>query len=172
MRGELRVGRLLLPAFLVAAGLVVVGPATAAYATTLPAGFSEVTVGAGMNSPTTAAYAPDGRVFVAEKGGRVRVVTASGSLVSTPLYDLRDKVNSHSDRGLLGLAVDTDFASNHWLYLLYTAELKPGTPDSGDPMTSRLTRVTVNADNTLQNPGSPETTILGRDGAAPCPSAP
>src|SRR4051794_7762949 len=143
MRGELRVGRLLLPAFLVAAGLVVVGPATAAYAETLPAGFSEVTVGSGMNSPTTAAYAPDGRVFVAEKGGRVRVVTSTGSLVSTPLYDLRERVNSHSDRGLLGMAVDKDFATNHWLYLLYTAELDPSNPDTGNPMTSRLTRVTV-----------------------------
>ena len=49
-------------------------------------------------------------MFVAEKAGKVRVVTAAGTLVSKPLIDISDHVNTTGDRGLLGLAVDSSFA--------------------------------------------------------------
>ena len=45
--------------------------------------------------------------------------------------------------------MDTDFETNGFLYLLYVHELSPGTPDLSGEMVSRLTRVTVRADNTL-----------------------
>lgn len=150
-------------------GLLLVAAAPAS-ATVLPPGFGETTlVGDGLSAPTAIDWAPDGRMFVAEKAGRVRVVTADGTLLKSPLLDIADKVNSPSDRGLLGLAVDKDFASNGYLYLLYVFELNPLEPDSEAPMVSRLTRVTVNPDNTLENPADPETVVLGTQSERACP---
>ena len=143
--------------------------APAARATTLPAGFGEVDVTNGyFNSPTAVAFAPDGRQFVAEKSGRVRVVAADGAVIAAPLVDLRARVNAYSDRGLLGIATDKDFATNGYLYLLYVHELNPMLPDSSAAMVSRLTRVRVRPDNTVENPASPETVILGKDVSGPC----
>jgi glucose/arabinose dehydrogenase len=149
--------------------MVVLWAAAPASATTLPAGFAETQVASGFSSPVAAAWAPDGRMFVAEKPGRVRVVNRGSSTAST-LLDINTKVNARSDRGMLGIATDKDFATNGWLYLLYVKELQPALPDSDGPMVSVLTRVTVNADNTLQNPSSPETTILGTADTQPCPT--
>jgi glucose/arabinose dehydrogenase/PKD repeat protein len=146
-----------------------------AAAMALPPGFGEADVVTGfhnLNGPTAVAYTPDGRTFVAEKSGRVRVVDPSGDTAST-LIDLSAKVNDYSDRGMLGIAADADFESNGYLYLLYVLELDPLSPDSDAPMVSRLTRVTVRPDNTLAlSAGSsdPETVILGKDSDAPCPT--
>jgi PKD repeat protein/glucose/arabinose dehydrogenase len=143
----------------------------------LPAGFSETNdVVMDENTgpllgPTAVTWAPDGRRFIAEKSGRVRVVKANGTLIKPPLIDLRARVNSLGDRGLLGIATDAAFADNGFLYLLYVYDLNPGTPDSDLPMVSRLTRVTVNPDNTLVNPSNPETVILGTYSSGPCPPA-
>ena len=139
-----------------------ISPATAA---TLPAGFQETTVASGLTAPTNVAWAPDGRMFIAEKGGRVRVVTAAGALLSTPLLDISDHVHTSGDRGLLGIAVDSSFASNKYLYLLYTWDADPS--HAVGPKSSRLTRVTVNTNNTA----SSETVLLGTYGSQPCPAA-
>ncbi|MGH2978995.1 MAG: PQQ-dependent sugar dehydrogenase [Solirubrobacterales bacterium] len=136
----------------------------AAGAATLPTGFEERTVASGLTAPTAVDWAPDGRMFVAEKAGRVRVVTAGGSLVSTPLLDISDHVHPSGDRGLLGLAVDSGFTSNRYLYLLYTYDTSSSHPTG--PKTSRLTRVTVNSNNTA----SAETVLVGSIGTAPCPA--
>jgi glucose/arabinose dehydrogenase len=132
-------------------------------AATYPTGFEERTVASGLTAPTAVAWAPDGRMFIAEKGGRVKVVTAGGTLLSTPLLDISGHVYGIADRGLLGIAVDAGFATNHYLYLLYVYN-PPGATGVG--RTSRLTRVTVNGDNTA----SGETTILGTVGTPPCPA--
>ncbi len=159
-----------LTTLIVTAGLALIAAAPAG-ATTLPTGFAEADLSTGyLNSPTATAFAPDGRKFVTEKGGRVRVVAANGAVRSTPLLDLTAKVNSYSDRGMLGIATDKDFATNGYLYLLYVYELKPLMQDTDAPMVSRLTRVTVNPDNTLVNPSNPETVILGKDVSGPCPT--
>ena len=136
----------------------------AAGAATLPTGFEERTVASGLTAPTAVDWAPDGRMFVAEKAGRVRVVTSSGTLVATPLLDISDHVHPSGDRGLLGVAVDSNFASNRYLYLLYTYDTSSSHPTG--PKTSRLTRVTVNSNNTA----SGETVLVGSIGAAPCPA--
>ena len=107
-------------AVLAIAGFALLAGISSATAATLPTGFEERTVVSGLTAPTAVAWAPDGRMFVAEKGGKVRVVTAAGALVSKPLIDISDHVNTNGDRGLLGLAVDSSFASNRYLYLLYT----------------------------------------------------
>src|SRR5436190_1057363 len=145
-------------------GLLAAAPA--ARATSYPDGFAERTLAGGLNSPTAVAWAPDGRMFVAEKSGRVRVVTAAGQLLSTPLIDISSHVNDYWDRGLLGIAVDSDFVHNHYLYLLYVYDSDP--MNHTGPKTSRLTRVVVQSNNTVANPSSPEKVLLGTYAMTPC----
>jgi PKD repeat protein/glucose/arabinose dehydrogenase len=169
---DMRASRVRVIASAVVFALLVLIPGAAA--TTLPSGFAEVNLvaGGGLSAPTAVAYAPDGRMFIAEKAGRVKVVNP-GSSTAIPLLSITSKVNHFSDRGLLGIEVDTDFESNGFLYLLYVHELSPATPDTSAPMVSRLTRVTVRPDNMLVLPeGStdPETVILGKDSNGPCPT--
>jgi glucose/arabinose dehydrogenase/PKD repeat protein len=148
---------------LVVALFLVAFAAPAGDAAALPSGFEEVTIASGLNFPTAVAYAPDGRIFVAEQQGRVRVINADGTLRPQPLLDISNHVNSYKDRGLIGLAVDAQFASNRFLYLSYTHEANPG--NSTGPKTARLTRVTVSPTNQV----SPETVLLGSVSTVPCP---
>ena len=69
--------------FVLVFGFVISGFTHSAHAA-LPAGFEVETVGSGLNLPTTIAFAPDGRIFVAEKGGVVRV-WRNGAFLATPL---------------------------------------------------------------------------------------
>ena len=75
----------------------------------------------GLSSPVFVGNADDGtgRLFVVEQGGKVRVVVG-GVLQSTAFLDIRTKVTSGSERGLLGLAFHPSFASNRKLYVDYT----------------------------------------------------
>ena len=83
-------------------------PATAA---NLPSGFTEEQFGGNLSgSPTAMAFAPDGRLFVCQQGGQLRVIK-NGSLLSTPFVNLA--VDSSGERGLLGIAFDPNFATNH-----------------------------------------------------------
>jgi glucose/arabinose dehydrogenase len=143
--------------------------ASAAGALTLPAGFEAERIADGLDLPTAVAWAPDGRVFVAEKSGTVRVISAAGRLEDDPLIDISGHVNDAGDRGLIGIAVDAGFAVNGYLYLLYVND--PAGTDSGGPTSSRLTRIVVNPDDSVAGPLAPETVILGRAGAGPCPPA-
>jgi len=68
--------------------------------------------------PWSLAFAPDGRMFFTERPGRVRVVQ-SEQLVSTPALVLTD-VRAVGEGGLLGIALHPQFATNHFVYLLYT----------------------------------------------------
>jgi glucose/arabinose dehydrogenase len=147
----------------IAAGVLLVASASAS-AATYPTGFEERTVASGLTAPVATAWAPDGRMFIAEKRGRVRVVMPDGVLSPTPLLDISSHVYAVADRGMLGMAVDSDFATNHYLYLLYVYQ--PAGATGNGARTSRLTRVTVNDNNTA----SAEVTILGSVGTPPCPA--
>lgn len=81
-------------------------------------GFAETNFATGLVQPTAMAVAPDGRVFVAEKGGTLRVVQSNGTLLSTPF--LMVGVNTVSERGLIGVAFDPNFATNRFVYVYYT----------------------------------------------------
>ena len=146
---------------------LLIGGSAAAHASVLPTGFGETTITSGSDAPTAVAWAPDGRMFLAQKGGVVLVRDPDGTVKT--LLDISGEVNDFIDRGLIGIAVDKDFATNGYLYLLYSHELEPQNPDSPDPMASRLTRVTVKADDKLESPGNPETVILGTESNANCP---
>ena len=92
--------------------------ATPALAATLPAGFTETLVANGLSNPTAMQFAPDGRLFVCEQGGRLRVIK-NGALLTAPFVTLT--VSSAGERGLLGVAFDPNFATNHFVYVYYTA---------------------------------------------------
>jgi glucose/arabinose dehydrogenase len=104
----------------------------------LPAGFVSRTVAQGLEAPTSFAYAPDGRVFIAEKAGVLKVL-ARGRLEE--FADLRDRINNVDDRGLLAVALDPDYADNGWIYLAYTRELRPDDPDKVHPAGGEVIRL-------------------------------
>ena len=106
-----------------AGALLLALTAPAAYAAGYQPGFEERTVVGGLTEPTAMAWAPDGRLFVAEKPGRLKVV-APGGTSATPILDISSSVNDFHDRGLLGLAIDSAFATNGYIYLLYTYDVK------------------------------------------------
>src|SRR5688572_11257280 len=117
-------------AFAVAA-LIVTVPLAAA---TLPSGFSETTIG-GLSAPTAMAMAPDGRIFVCQQGGALRVIK-NGVLLTTPFVTI--SVNSIGERGLLGIAFDPDFLTNRFVYVYYTT--------SSSPIHNRISRFTADGD--------------------------
>src|SRR6185436_1757897 len=84
-------------------------------AATLPPGFTETSI-SGLNNPTAMEIAPDGRIFVCQQGGSLRVIK-NGVLLSTPFLTL--SVDQNGERGLLGIAFDPNFASNNFLYVYY-----------------------------------------------------
>ncbi len=84
----------------------------------VPPGFARTTVVSGLSEPTTLEFAPDGRAFVAQRNGVIRVMQG-GALLPTPLISIpADTVNG--ERGLVGLAIDPSFALNGYVYVYYT----------------------------------------------------
>ena len=77
----------------------------------MPQGFVDTQIASGLSAPTAMAFAPDGRLFVCEQGGKLRVIK-NGSLLATPFVTL--PVNSLGERGLLGVAFDPNFAVNRY----------------------------------------------------------
>jgi glucose/arabinose dehydrogenase len=108
-----------------------------ARAATLPAGFTEALVASGLSSPTAMQFAPDGRLFVCEQGGRLRVISSAGVLLTAPFLTLT--VDSAGERGLLGVAFDPNFTTNRYVYVYYTV---PGTQST--PPHNRISRFTAN----------------------------
>ncbi|MBC7954707.1 MAG: PQQ-dependent sugar dehydrogenase [Cytophagales bacterium] len=83
-----------------------------------PAGFTRnETWITGLASATAFAQAPDGRLFVAQQGGDLRIVK-NGSLLATPFVHLN--ADASGERGLIGVALHPNFASNGFVYVYYT----------------------------------------------------
>ncbi len=111
-------------------------------------GFSQVLVANGISNPTVMEFAPDGRLFVAQQNGALRIIE-NGVLLGTPAITL--SVNSSGERGLLGIAFDPDFSNNHFIYLYYTL---------ASAANNRISRFTVNG-NTIAL--SSESVVLNLD---------
>ncbi len=107
-------------------------------AATVPAGFTDSLVANGLTSPTAMALAPDGRIFVCQQGGALRVIK-NGALLPAPFLTVT--VDSNGERGLLGVAFDPNFVSNQLVYVYYTAT----TPT----IHNRISRFTANGDVAL-----------------------
>jgi glucose/arabinose dehydrogenase len=118
-------------------------------AATVPTGFTDTVVASNLTNATAMAIAPDGRIFVCLQDGSLRVVK-NGALLPTPFVNVT--VNASGERGLLGVALDPNFASNNFVYLYYTAT----TP----AIHNRVSRFTANGDVAVA--GS-ETVLLDLD---------
>src|SRR5690554_1406829 len=96
----------------------------------------ELVVG-GLDAPVfvTAAPGDDGRLFVVEQGGLIRVVR-DGALLDEPFLDLTSLVTARGEQGLLGLTFHPLYTSNRWLFVHYTDV-------NGD---SRVARYSVSSD--------------------------
>jgi glucose/arabinose dehydrogenase len=121
-----------------------------------------------LGKPTNVEFAPDGRVFVLDEDydptpSSVKV-RLPGSSQYKKLFEI-PHVNIKQDRGIVGMALDKDFESNGYMYLLYTYEnVGPAQRNSDDARTQRLTRVTV-PDTVPASPTVPaETVLLGSVG--------
>ena len=156
----------ILPSLLMATVAIAV-PAAPVRAATLPSGFSESAVITGLINPTVVRFASDGRVFVAEKRGVVKVFSSLSDPTPTTFADLRTNTYNFWDRGMLGMALAPNFPSDPSVYVLYAydAEIggvapKYGTPDTNDDpcptppapngdgcvVSGRLSRLTASGD--------------------------
>jgi glucose/arabinose dehydrogenase len=97
-----------------------------AMAQALPAQYVQTTVISGLRYPVAFAWTPDGRYLVTQKGDNtfpaanafIKIFSSSGTALGN-FYDLTSLVDSDFERGLLGIAVDPNFATNHYVYAYY-----------------------------------------------------
>ncbi len=153
------------PLLTAAAPVTAPAPAVAA----LPAGFVAEPVLTGLPLVTAVAFAPDGRIFLAEKSGHVRIAQ-NGVVLPGDFIDISAQVNNTFDRGLGGLALHPDFPNTPYVYLWFVYD-PPDLPrtnvyDSPDGMGGRVSRlIRVSADPAHPNqalPGS-EVVLVGQN---------
>ena len=92
----------------------------------LPSDFQQTTVIEGLDEPTALQFSADGRVFVAEKAGIIKVYDGIGDESPQEFADLRTKIYDAGDRGLLGLALDPEFPARPYVYVLYSHDAPIG----------------------------------------------
>ncbi len=140
MRIEQRIGgplRLALALLLAWAGLIATmsvvppGPPRVAGAappplTTVPADFQDTIAFSGLDLPTSVHFAADGRVFVTEKKGVIKVFADTYAASPMLTIDLQTNVNSYFDHGLSGLALDPQFPTVPDIYIAYTYDAPIG----------------------------------------------
>ena len=114
--------------------------AASAKAVTYKPGFAEELLTDGLNQPTAIAVAPDGRIFVAEKEGKIRIIE-QGALLPAPFLDI--EVDAFGERGLSHILLDRDFDNTGYIYLYYNVK-------NGEH--NRISRFTANGNTAV--PGS------------------
>ncbi|WP_428939597.1 LamG-like jellyroll fold domain-containing protein [Fontivita pretiosa] len=99
--------------------------------------FQDNIVFSGLIEPTTLRFSPDGRVFVAEKRGVIKVFDSLSDTTPTIFADLRTNVHNFWDRGLLGMTLAPNFPTDPYVYVLYTYDGDIGgpAPKYGQPNT-------------------------------------
>jgi YVTN family beta-propeller protein len=102
--------------------------------------------------PVSFAFAPDGTLLYNElQSGKIRVVQ-NGILLPDPFYQF--KVSGQPEAGLIGLALDPDFANNHYVYVFYTS-VAEGQENGGTNGPNQVVRLTD-----VVNRGTDPTPIL------------
>ncbi len=91
-----------------------------------PAGFLDTAVITGLVQPTSVRFVSDGRVFIAEKRGIVKVFDDLNDTSPEIFVDLRTSVHNYWDRGLVGLELHPNFPTTPYLYVMYTLDAPPG----------------------------------------------
>lgn len=84
--------------------------------------FRVETVASGLEVPWALDFAPDGRIFLTERPGRIRIIQ-DGTLLPEPWMTL--EVYRSGEAGLMGLALDPHFAENRFVYVAYTDPAGP-----------------------------------------------
>ena len=107
------------------------GPATAS---TLPTGFRDSVVLSGLTNPTVLQFASDGRIFVGQKNGVIKVFQSLTDTNPITVADLSGRVQDFWDRGLLGMALAPNFPASPYVYVLYAYDARIGgtAPTWGD----------------------------------------
>src|ERR671921_633170 len=108
----------------------------------VPNGFTQSQVASGLAGPMDMEFAPDGRLFVAEEAGKVRIVKPNGTLAT--FLDISSKVDIAGERGLMGVTFDPNFATNHYVYLYYTRKAT-----ATASVHNRVVRVTASGDRAV-----------------------
>ncbi len=101
------------------------GPSPAG-ASTLPTGFRDSVVLSGLVNPTVLQFAPDGRIFVGQKNGVIKVFQSLTDTSPVTVADLSAEVDDYWDRGLLGMALPPNFPTNPYVYVLYAYDAPIG----------------------------------------------
>jgi glucose/arabinose dehydrogenase/PKD repeat protein len=123
--------QLIIAAAMAGAALVTqMGPSPAG-ASTLPTGFRDSVVLSGLSNPTVLQFAPDGRIFVGQKNGVIKVFQSLTDTSPVTFADLSGNVHDFWDRGLLGLALPPNFPASPYVYVLYAYDA----PIGGTPPT-------------------------------------
>jgi glucose/arabinose dehydrogenase len=150
-------------ALLLLAPLVALTSSQPARASTLPSGFRDSVALSGLSNPTVVQFASDGRVFVGQKNGVIKVFQSLTDTSPVTFADLSVKVDDYWDRGLLGLALDPGFPGNPYVYVLYTYDAPiggtaptwndacptpPGATTDGCVVSARVSRLTASG-NTM-----------------------
>ncbi|MDB5337474.1 MAG: glucose dehydrogenase [Planctomycetaceae bacterium] len=109
-------------------------------------GFTESIVASGLNSPTTTEFSPDGKLFITEQRGTMEV-WQDGTLHQANFFrDTPIVTDTTSERGLLGVTFDPNYASDHFVYVYYTT--------AGGDSHNRVSRFTADATGELALAGS------------------
>ena len=117
---------------------------------TVPPGFVVENAFPGVtfdDAPVQVVFLPDGRRFVVEQRGVVWVMTQGGAKLATPFIDLSLKVLGFGGRGMLGVVLDPDFATNRWVYFAYTVDPDSDGVDTTYEAFSRIERYRASAVN-------------------------
>lgn len=80
--------------------------------------YTVTTIATHLVTPWDMAFTPDGRIYVTERPGRVRIITG-GNLRDQPYHTLQN-VRETSEGGLMGIALHPGYPSPRWVYLMYT----------------------------------------------------
>jgi len=88
----------------------------------------------GLNNPVAFSFLPSGNVIVTHKAGPVKIYTLSNTLVST-FWDFTDSCLNNFERGTLGICLDPNFSTNHYVYVYYIHAIPPS------PSTTQFSRV-------------------------------
>jgi glucose/arabinose dehydrogenase len=104
----------------------------------------------------------DGRIFVVEQAGRIRVIT-SGVLQTTPFLDISSRVLSGGERGLFSVAFHPQYATNRFFYVYFTTQpngdlrverfTTTSNPEVADPATTKLIITTAHSTQSNHNGG-------------------